>query len=320
MPRVLVGGKLHPSGLDLLRASSGMVIEYVEDVTTESLKPMIHEADALLLRTQPLPGELIAASPKLKIVSRHGVGYDAVDMDALKERRIPLAIVGDVNSRAVAEHAMMLMLAAGKRLLRYDAALRGENWNYRNSLEAEELYGKTLLIIGFGRIGQTLAHLARAFGMKIVAYDPYLNADQIRVEQVCHEADLKTALGSADYVSLHVPKTKETILGAKELKSMKSSAIVINTARGGVVDEAALADALTSGQIAAAGLDVYDREPPQAGDPLTGLDQAILTPHSASLTLQCAERMAISSAQNIVDFFNGKLDLELVVNREEIGL
>ena len=320
MPRVLVGGKLHPSGLDLLRASSGMVIEYVEDVTTESLKPMIHEADALLLRTQPLPGELIAASPKLKIVSRHGVGYDAVDMDALKERRIPLAIVGDVNSRAVAEHAMMLMLAAGKRLLRYDAALRGENWNYRNSLEAEELYGKTLLIIGFGRIGQTLAHLARAFGMKIVAYDPYLNADQIRVEQVCLEADLKTALGSADYVSLHVPKTKETILGAKELKSMKSSAIVINTARGGVVDEAALADALTSGQIAAAGLDVYDREPPQAGDPLTGLDQAILTPHSASLTLQCAERMAISSAQNIVDFFNGKLDLELVVNREEIGL
>ena len=319
MPRVFVAGKLHPSGLELLENSPGLALDYTEELTVDSLVPMIYDADALLIRTQPLTGDLIAKCRNLKMVSRHGVGYDAVDVDALNERGIPLAIVADVNSRTVAEHAMMLMLAAGRRLLKYHAAAGGNDWNYRNSLEAEELFGKTLLIIGFGRIGRRLARLAQAFGMNVKIHDPYLKPDTSDMEDARLVADLKGALGTADYVSIHIPKTDAPILGAGELAAMKPSAIVINTARGGVVDEAALADALANGELAAAGVDVFEDEPPPAGHPLSRLDQVVMTPHSAGMTLECAERMAVSSAQNIVDFFNGNLDRALVVNAPAIG-
>lgn len=320
MPRVLVAGKLHPSGLELLNGESGLTLDYIEEVSTESLEPMIYQADALLIRTQHLPADIIEKSERLKIVSRHGVGFDAVDVDALNERHIPLTIVADVNSRTVAEHAMMLMLATGKRLLRYNEAAHGENWNHRNSLESEELYDKTLLIIGFGRIGRHLARMAEVFGMKVVVHDPFLPPEQVGMDEVVIQPDLTYALGSADFVSVHVPKTDAPILGAEELKALKSSAIVINTARGGVIDENALVEALSSGQLAGAGMDVFEDEPPSAGHPLSQLDQVILTPHSAGMTRECAERMAISSAQNIIDFFGGKLNRSLVVNAHACGL
>ena len=281
---------------------------------------MIYDADALLIRTQLLPANIIGKSERLKIVSRHGVGFDTVDVDALNARNIPLTIVADVNSRTVAEHAMMLMLATGKRLLRYNEAAHGENWNLRNSLESEELYGKTLLIIGFGRIGRHLARMAQVFGVKVMVHDPFLAPGQVGMDDVAFQPDLKRALESADFVSVHVPKTDAPILGAEELKALKSSAIVINTARGGVIDENALVDALTSGQLAGAGMDVFEEEPPTAGHPLSQLDQVILTPHSAGMTRECAERMAISSAQNIIDFFDGKLDRSLVVNAHSCGM
>lgn len=320
MPRVLVAGKLHPSGLELLKRETELTLDYVEEVSTESLEPMIYKADALLIRTQLLPADIIEKSEKLKIVSRHGVGYDTVDVDALNKRNIPLTIVSDVNSRTVAEHAMMLMLAAGKRLLRYNGAAHGENWNHRNSLESEELYGKTLLILGFGRIGRHLARMALVFGMKLVVHDPFLSPEQIGLHDVEFQPDLKSALEIADFVSVHVPKTDAPLLGAEELRALKSSAIVINTARGGVIDENALVEALTNGQLAGAGMDVFEEEPPPAGHPFSQLDQVILTPHSAGMTRECAERMAISSAQNIIDFFGGKLDRSLVVNAQACGM
>lgn len=314
MPRVLAAGKLHPSGLELLQAAPDLILDYVEEISSESLVPAIYETDALLLRTQPLPADLIAKCKSLKMVSRHGVGYDAVDVAALNERGIPLAVVGDVNSRTVAEHAMMLMLAAGKRLLKYDSAARGTGWNYRNSFEARELYGKVLLIIGLGRIGRHLARLANAFGMTVIAHDPFVEQAQIESEEIRLEAELKDALMIADYVSVHTPKTDGPVIGADELLVMKTSAIVINAARGGVVDEFALAEALRNKQIAAAGLDVFESEPPAQDNPLFAMDNVVLTPHAAGLTEECAERMAVASAQNILDFFAGKLDPALVVN------
>ncbi len=314
MPRVMVAGKLHPSGLDLLKAQRDLVIDYSEATSDDSLEPTIYQAEALLLRTQPLSAELIAKCPHLKMVSRHGVGYDAVDVEALSERGIPLAIVGDVNAQTVAEHAMMLMLAAGKRLLHYDAAARKVDWSYRNTLEARELYGKGLLIIGFGRIGRNLARLARAFGMRVSAYDPFLRPGEAGSEDLHLEADLDQALAAADYVSVHTPKTEKPLIGRAELQRMKPSAVVINAARGGVVDEAALVDALQARQIAAAGLDVFESEPPAKDNPLFALDNVVLTPHTAGLTEECAERMAIASAQNILDYLAGRLDPSLVVN------
>jgi D-3-phosphoglycerate dehydrogenase len=318
MPNVLVAGKIHRSGLDLLR-SGGMSIDYVEEISAASYLPFIDRADAVLIRTQPMSAEAIGRAERLSIVSRHGVGYDSVDVEALNRRNIPLVVIGDVNSRPVAEHAMLLLLASAKRLLRYDACVRAAEWDYRNSLEASELDGKTLLIIGFGRIGRLVASMAAPFGVTCNAFDPFQPADIIAAAGVEPVEDLAAALGEADFVTIHAPKMgKRPLIGAAELALMKPRSIVINTSRGGIVDETALAAALRDGTIAGAGLDVFEVEPPSPDDALLREDRIVLTPHSASLTQECAARMSVASARNILDFFAGRLDETLVVNRAAI--
>ena len=314
MPHILIAGKLHPVGLALLERTPGVTFTHVEEVSEASYAPHMPSADAVVIRTQPMTEATIATGGRLKIVSRHGVGYDAVDVPALNARGIPLCIVGDVNSVSVAEHAMMLILAAVKRLNRADASVRTGRWGWRNGLEAGELSGKRLLIIGFGRIGRNLARMAAAFGMDIHAHDPFLLSQGWPDGDVKPAADLVEALAWADIVSVNLPKADRPILGATELSAMRPGGIVINTARGGIVDEVALAAALASGQVGAAGLDVFDAEPPGPDHPLLAFDQAILTPHIAGLTAEAAERMAVASVQNVLDFFAGRLDPALVVN------
>ena len=314
MPHVLVAGKLHPSGLALLKAAPGVSFTHIEEISAPSYVPHMAQADAVILRTQPMTAATIALGIRLGIVSRHGVGYDAVDVAALTARGIPLCIVGDVNSVSVAEHAMMLILACMKRLVRADGAVRKGPWGWRNRLEAGEVAGKRLLILGYGRIGRHLARMASGFGMEIRAHDPYLLAQGWPAGDVAPVADLALGLAWADVVSLNLPKAESAVLGAAELALMKRGAVVINTARGGIVAESALVAALTSGQIGAAGIDVLDEEPPAPDHPLLAFDQVILTPHIAGLTAEAAERMAIASAQNVLDFFAGRLDPALVVN------
>jgi D-3-phosphoglycerate dehydrogenase / 2-oxoglutarate reductase len=317
MPHLLVAGKLHPSGLDLLRAAP-VTFDYVEEISEASFLPFLARAEALVIRTQPLSAAAIAQAPGLRIVSRHGVGYDAVDVPALNARGIPLCIVGDVNSSGVAEHAMMLILAAAHRLIAADRATRGGNWAWRNGLQTHEVAGKRLLILGFGRIGQKLAGLARAFGMQVHAYDPFIPADQWP-DTALRAADLGEALSQADAVSLHLPRIDRAILGAAELARMKPTAVVVNTARGGLVDEKALAEALGAGRLGGAGIEVFGAEPPGRDHPLFGLDQVVLTPHNAALTEECAERMALACVHNVLDFLAGTLDPALVVNRAAVG-
>ncbi|MBB6469127.1 D-3-phosphoglycerate dehydrogenase [Aminobacter lissarensis] len=314
MPHVLVAGKLHPSGIALLDATPGVTYDYVEEISEPSYAPHIGKADGLVIRTQPLSAPTIADAGRLKIVSRHGVGYDAVDMTSLNARGIALAVVGDVNSVSVAEHAMMLLLAAAKRAIRADRAVRDGGWGWRNRLEPVELFGKNLLIIGYGRIGRHLAHRASGFSMTIRAHDPFLEKLGWPDGPVTPASDLKAALAWADAVSIHVPKGDQPIIGAEELDVMKPSAIIVNTARGGAVDEAALGRALSEGRIAAAGLDVFGDEPPKPDDPLLNFDQVALSPHNAALTVECGERMAVSSVQNVLDFFDKRIDPTLVVN------
>jgi D-3-phosphoglycerate dehydrogenase len=316
MPHLLIAGKLHPSGLDLLR-SAPMTFDYVEEISEASYQAHLPKADALVIRTQPLSAASIAKAPGLKIVSRHGVGYDAVDLPALNGRGIPLCIVGDVNSSGVAEHAMMLILAATHRLIAADRATRGGDWGWRNGLQTHEVAGKRLLILGFGRIGQKLAGLARAFGMEVAAHDPFLPPDRWPEGTEC-EPDLALALPRADAVSLHLPRGEGLVLDAAALAAMKPSAVVVNTARGGLLDEVALADALRAGRLGGAGIEVFDREPPDAEHPLYGIDRAVLTPHNAALTVECAERMALASVRNVLDFFAGKLDPALIVNKDHL--
>lgn len=320
MPHILVAGKLHAAGLERLKAAKDMTFTLVDEVSLESYLPHVGATDAVVLRTQPMTAEVIAAAPSLKIVSRHGVGYDAVDVAALNARGIPLAIVGDVNSRAVAEHTLMLMLATARKAVQHDAAIRRGEWNVRNRFETVELDGKTLLLVGFGRIGRRVAELARAFGMAVAAYDPFVKPEVMAKHGVRPEADLVKALASADYVSLHMPgSTAGAVIWEEEIRAMKRGAILINAARGGLVDENALDQALRDGRLAGAGLDVFKTEPPAADHPLLANERVLLSPHAAGLTAECAARMAVASVQNVLDHFAGRLDPALVVNAADIG-
>jgi D-3-phosphoglycerate dehydrogenase / 2-oxoglutarate reductase len=186
--RVLVAGKVHDAGVAMLRQRPDIEIDLVEAVSAEAYRPLLPNANAVLLRTQPLTALDIASAPNLKIVSRHGVGYDAVDVNALNARKLPLAIVGDVNSRAVAEHTLMLMLSAARRTVAHHVASTTGNWNERNRFDSIELDGKMLLILGFGRIGRRVAELAKAFGMKVTAFDPYVTTAQAASLGVAHAA------------------------------------------------------------------------------------------------------------------------------------
>lgn len=318
MPHVLVAGPIHDSGFDLLR-DAALTWDYVTSAQSDAMAPFLPEADAVLLRTQPFGQMISAAAPRLRIVSRHGVGFEAVDVDALSARGIPVAIVGDVNAGTVAEHAMLLMLAASRRLLDYDRACRPDgDWSFRNSLEALEVAGKTLLIIGLGRIGRHLARIAQAFGIDVVAYDPYLADEPPAGVAMVH--DLDAALVAADLISVHAPKTDAPVLDARRLERLKRNAIVVNTSRGGAIDEDALTAALGSGRIHGAGIDVFEDEPPTPASPLRGQSRAVLTPHAAAMTVECAERMAVAAAKNIVDYFAGRLEPDLVVNAQALGL
>jgi D-3-phosphoglycerate dehydrogenase len=314
MPHILIAGKLHPAGLALLEAAPGVTFTHVEEISEASYQPYLADADAVVIRTQPMGAASVAKATKLQVVSRHGVGYDAVDVAALNARRIPLCIVGDVNSVSVAEHAMMMILACAKQVIRSDRAVRQGPWGWRNKLEQGEVAGKRLLIIGYGRIGRHLARMASAFGMKITAFDPYLAQKGWPEGQVACAPSLAAGLAEADFVSVHIPKADGPILGAVEIAAMKRGAIIINTARGGIVDEAALAQALHQGQIGGAGIDVFDSEPPPPDHPLAAFDQVILTPHTAGLTREAAERMALASVQNVLDHFAGTLNPTLIVN------
>jgi D-3-phosphoglycerate dehydrogenase / 2-oxoglutarate reductase len=318
--RVLIAGKVHPAGVQLLRARTDIVVDLIEAVTTDAYRPFLPKADAILIRTQPMTAAEIALSPRLKIVSRHGVGYDAVDVAALNARGIPLAIVGDVNSRAVAEHTLMLMLAAARRAVVHHVASTTGNWNERNRFDSVELDGKQLLVLGFGRIGRRVAELGKAFGMSVTGFDPYVTAEQMTALGVSHAPDMHAALGKADYISVHLPGGNGPLIGAAELARMKSSAIIVNAARGGIIDELALDKALRDRALRAAALDVLEDEPPAADHPLLSNPYVTISPHNAGLTEECAMRMSIAAAQNILDAFDGRLNTDLVVNAKAIGL
>lgn len=317
MSNLLVAGKLHRTGEALLRElpARGITVDYVTEVSEESYAPLISKADALVIRTQPLSASTVALAERLKVVSRHGVGYDSVDLEALNRRGIALTIVGDVNSVSVAEHAMMQLLAGAKRALLADQAVRDPaGWGWRNRLEQQEISGKNLLILGYGRIGRHLARMAHGFGMQVRAYDPFLERNGWP-EGPVQPTTFEEGLAWADCISVHIPKSEHPAIGAAEIAQMRPGVILANTARGGVVDEAALAEALALGQVGAAGVDVFDQEPPQ-DSPLFAQRRVLLSPHIAGLTAECGERMAIVSIQNAVNYLNGTIDADLVVNRD----
>lgn len=318
MTRVLIAGNIHPDGLALLHAESGLQVEVISDPGAALPMDRLAACEALLIRYGVLSAEQAAAMPKLRIVSRHGVGCDNLPVAELAARGVPVTIVGPVSAVSVAEQVLAMLMALVKQIVHYDIATRTGNWAIRDTLAVGELAGKRLMILGFGRIGREVARRALAFDMEVLAYDPFVAAEAVRAAGCTPVADWRAALAQVDAISLHLPASAETrgMIGAAELALMKPTAIVLNAARGGMVDEGALHAAL-SGRMAwgGAGLDCFAVEPVPLDLPLLALPNVVLSPHSAALSREAARRMGVVAAQNILDGLHGRLDPALVFNR-----
>jgi D-3-phosphoglycerate dehydrogenase len=320
MGRIAVIGRVHAAGLERLR-EAGLEIEAVDEHDPAAILRAMPEATGIIVRTARITPAMIEAAPLLRVVSRHGVGWDNVPIEALSARRIPLAISATANMVAVAEATLAMMLELAKAGRAHDRAVRAGDWGFRNRLAAIELFQKTLLVLGFGRVGREVAARARAFGMRILVHDPFCDPARLAAEGLEAAASLDAALPLADIVTLHLPLTGGTrhLIDATALARMRPEAILINTARGGLVDEAALAAALAQGRLRGAGIDVLEQEPPPADHPLLALPNVLLSPHSAGVSREAAVRMAVESADNAIAALDGRLDPEVVVNREVLA-
>ncbi|WP_291861650.1 hydroxyacid dehydrogenase [Bradyrhizobium sp.] len=263
----------------------------------------------------------LEASVDMKVVTRIGVGFDAVDVPALSRRKVPLMVAGTANSPSVAEQAMFMMLMLAKRAVEMHSIVKDGQWSSRLGMLPYDLYGKTVLIVGFGRIGTRTAKRCLAMEMNVLIYDPYKPAAEITAAGCEPVADLDAALPRADFVSIHCPKNAETVgmFNAARLQRMKPTAYLINTARGGIIDEPALYDALSSGRLAGAGLDVFEQEPPPSGHSLFALPNVIMAPHVAGVTREAVDRMSEQTARNILSALDGQPLRHNVINQDVLG-
>jgi D-3-phosphoglycerate dehydrogenase len=303
------------------------------DIETIEFANMISAADFAKLLQQQAPVHGVAlgatrfgeaeleAAQDMQVVARIGVGYDSVDVSALSRRKVPLMVAGTANSPSVAEQAMFMMLTLAKRAVELHALVKDGQWSTRLGLLPFDLFGKTVLIVGFGRIGTRSAKRCLAMEMNVLVYDPYKSAAEIKAAGCEPVSDLDAALPRADFVTLHCPKTPETtgMFNAARLARMKPSAYLINTARGGIVVEAALHDALVSGKLAGAGLDVFEQEPPPLGHALFELPNVIIAPHVAGVTWEALERMGEQTARNMLSALDGDPIRQNVINQDVLG-
>jgi D-3-phosphoglycerate dehydrogenase / 2-oxoglutarate reductase len=275
--------------------------------------PTIH---AVVLGAQPFSGSEVAASPALQVVARVGVGYDLIDIPSLAPRRIPLMTAGTANSPSVAEQAFHMLFSLIKRSTAQDRLVREGRWQERMTTMPGDIYGKAMLVIGCGRIGSRVVKRALAMEMDVHVFDPYLGAEKIEALGAVAVQRLDDALPLVDVVTIHCPRTPETegLIDARRLALMRPTTLLINTARGGLVDEAALYSALTSGKLAGAGLDVLQREPPPIDHPLFALPNVVFQAHMAGVTVEAVERMAVAAIENVLSVFDGCINEANVVN------
>jgi len=319
--KILMLGGLPEPAVDLFRARDDVVAEHVDDVSEANLMKIMEDAAGITVRSAKITHSVIESAPALQVVSRFGVGYDSVDIPALSQRGIPLTVVGEANSVNVAELTLYLMLELTKRGIQHNRAVRGDDWAFRFKFEMTELWQKKVLIIGFGRVGTRVAARCRAFEMDVLVCDPYIDQGLIGEAGCTPVADYRDALPEADYVTLHLPLTDESrnMIGGEELRAMKPESFLINCARGGIVDEAALCEALAGKRIAGAGLDVFQTEPPAADNPLFAFDNAVFSPHMGGASQEASLRVGMVCAQNVLDAIDGKLNPDYVINREVLG-
>ena len=311
MKKILVIQPIHEEGINLLKDNSDFEYEIVDNIDTEFLKSKIKDCDGISIRTAKLSGDVIEAANNLKIISRHGVGYDNIDLEVSKKKDITLAITATANAVAVAEHVMFMILNISKRGSMYDDTVKSGKFNERNKLpKTVELWNKNILIAGFGRIGQALIKRCLGFEMNVFVFDPFVSKEFIEKRGGTKVDNLSETSKDMDAMSLHIPLNDETknIINYELLKSMKKNCIIINAARGGIVNEVDLDRALNENLIFGAGLDVFETEPPAANNPLLKNKKVFLSPHTAAFTEECMTRMGRETIQNIFDFFDGNLE------------
>jgi D-3-phosphoglycerate dehydrogenase len=318
-PLVVLAGPIHPDGQALLETEARVVV--CSDETEAGLAKVAAEAEGILFRLRPSCTEsLMARCPRLKVVGRHGVGLDTVDIPAATRLGVAVVHAPGSNSQAVAEHALMLMLACVKRTRLIDAMTRRGEWDARRLVGNTELAGKTLGVVGVGNIGRRVAKFAGAIGMRVLGYDKYVPDDEVRRRGAEPVKSLLELLPQVDVLTCHMPLTPETahMIDAKALARLKPGAIFINTSRGPVQDERALFEALTRGHLAAAGLDVWEDEPTPVDNPLLNLEQVVCSSHVAGVTREANRQMAVQVAGEMLRVLRGEKP-EVFVNPEVWG-
>jgi len=316
MPHVLILSQIHPDAVALLDRA-GCTTEVLTDLSWPVLSKALPRAEAIIVRLHPIGEREVAAAPGLRVVARHGAGHDTVDEAALTRRGVLLTVTPFANSDSVAEHTLLLMLACARHLPENHARVLDGRWGREAPRIGIEIGTRRLLVIGFGRTGQRVARIARGFGTRVLVHDRAEKAPLIEAAGCTHAPDLWPALAGADIVSLHCPATEATrgLVDARFLAAMAPGAILINTARGSLLDEAAVADALRAGRLGAAGLDVFAEEPVPASSPLLSAPNVVLTPHVAAGSAEAMRNMAIHAAEAVLSVFAGRPDPLVVVNR-----
>jgi len=303
MIKVLLSQEIHPKGRELLEEKFEVIT--APDISEKTLINIVKDIDAIILRTaSKITKKVIDNAPNLKIISRTGAGVDNVDISAASERGILVCNLPGVNNVSVAEHAVAMIMHLAKQLGRMDSAVRNGNWNIRNQNLSVEIEGKTLGVVGMGKIGSLVAKMCSALNMKILAYDPYVNEE---LKKYYEFTSLKKIFEESDFITLHCPNTPKTkgMITESLLYSMKPSSYIINTSRGDVIDEKSLIKILKEKRIAGAGIDVFHKEPIDLNNELLKLDNVVLSPHSAAMTKEATIKMAVGAARAVIDFFEG---------------
>ncbi len=301
--KVAIMGKIHLDGISVLKENN---LDYFEinNFDEKNLIDQLSSVDGIVIRTANLNSEILSNCKNLKIVSRHGVGYDNIDSNYLKDKNIALAITSTSNAVSVSEHVMTMLLTLTKNIYKSDNLVKSGNFSRKSELpNFFELYKKNIFILGFGRIGKALAKRCKGFEMNVYIYDPFVDNKLIKNFD-CYPISKEEGFKLADYISVHLPLNEKTrdLISYKEFESFKKNLILINTARGGIVNEDALYKALKNNVILSAGLDVFETEPPEKDNPLLNLDNIILSPHNSALTLECRKRMSVEACENVSYF------------------
>ncbi len=320
--KVLVVQGLHEQGLKMLKNRTDIEFNVLMSDDEKEILEAAKDVSGITVRTAKISSKIIEAANKLQVVSRHGVGYDSIDLVSLNNKKIPLTIAAHSNMISVSEQAMFFLLALNKNIFYYDDFTRKGDWTNRWEVKAWDLAGKNIMVIGFGRIGSNFVKRALAFDMNVYVYDPYIDHEKIKKSGAIPIQNFKNNLSKMDAITLHCPKNEETtnLFTKKEFQTMKKNAFIINCARGGILNEDDLYKALLNEKIAGAGLDVFDVEPTPSSNPLFKLKNVILSPHIAGVTVESTVRMATETVQNVLDVFDNKVNKSVIVNLEEIGM